>query len=305
MSLRVHWPRPPEGCSVAHMGMAVSTGELTGPIDVLVTGHPRDGELDAVVAGGAVIVPFAGLSLKARERLLARPDLRVYNLHDNAVDVAELGLGLLLALSRRIVPLDQALRQGEWRRDSGVRLAGKRALVVGYGAIGHALATRLHALRLYLSAVRRRGPFGHDQLAEVHPPDALDLLLPEADVLVNCLPHTPETEGLFDARRLALLPPGALVLHLGRGPTIDEDALYEALTEGTLGGAGLDVWWRYGEGRPCHRDFEALEQVVFSPHRGGQVDVTEEERAAAVDALLRALARGEEPLGRVDVGRGY
>ncbi|TNE92094.1 MAG: hypothetical protein EP330_02770 [Deltaproteobacteria bacterium] len=302
--MKAHWPRPPPGCRVDWLD--VTTGDVPGPIDVLVCGHPRDGEVEAVVEGGAVIVPFAGMSPNLRERLLARPDLRVYNLHENAVDVAELGLGLLLALSRRIVAMDRELRQGRWEREQlGTRLAGKRALILGYGAIGHELAPRLASMRLYLTAVRVRGPFGHDQLAEVHPVSALDLLLPQADVVFNCLPHTPDTDGLLDARRLALLPPGAMLVHLGRGPTVDEDALYEALTAGTLGGAALDVWWRYDGGRPCTRDFESLDQVVFSPHRGGQVDVTEDERAAAVDAMLRQLACGESPEGRADASRGY
>lgn len=287
------------------MSTAVSTGPLPGPIDVLVTGHPKDGELEAIVQGGVMLVPFAGLSLDAQERLRARPDLRVYNLHDNAVDVAELGLGMLLALSRRIVPLDRELREGRWDPNSGVRLAGKRALIVGYGAIGREMAARLGAMRMYLCAIRRTGPFGHDTTAEVHPLRALDLLLPAADVLVNCLPLTPATEGLFDETRLRMLPADALVINLGRGATMDESALYEALRDGHLGGAGLDVWWRYGEDRPSHEPFHELDNVVLSPHRGGGVDVTESERAEAVDAMLRTLASGEVPTGRVSVEHGY
>ncbi|MCO4746931.1 MAG: hypothetical protein KC912_19190 [Proteobacteria bacterium] len=302
--MRVHWPRPPEGCRVDTMSVEVSTGDLTGSIDVLVTGHPKDGELKAVVDGGAVIVPFAGLSPEARRRLLERPDLRVYNVHANAIDVAELGLALLLALTRRVVPLDQALRDGRWERDSGMRLAGRRVLLLGYGAIGKALAIRLQALGLYMTAIRARGPFGHDQVAEVHPAHALHMLLPSADIVINTLPLVPDTEALLESYELDLLPRGALVLNLGRGETVDETALFEALQSGQVGGAGLDVWWSY-DGRPCHHDFEAMDNVVFSPHRGGQVDITEDERAAAVDALLRELMRGDEPDSRVDVERGY
>lgn len=303
--MRAHWPRPPDGCRVDWLD--VTTGAMPeGGVDVLVCGHPRDGEVEGVVEGGVVLVPFAGLSPALRTRLLERPDLRVYALHDNASDVAELGVGLLLALARRIVPADRALREGRWeRRPLGMRLAGKRALILGYGAMGREVATRLSALRMYLSAVRRRGPFGHDTVAEVHPASSLDLLLPDADVLINALPLTPDTEGLLDAARLALLPKGALLVNLGRGPTIDEAALYEALRSGALGGAALDVWWRYGGERPCHHDFEALEHVVFSPHWAGQVQDTEADRAAAVDAVLRQLRAGEEPLGRVDVVQGY
>lgn len=302
--MRIHWTRPPEGCRIQDLSFDCTTGDPIGPVDVLITGHPKDGHLDAVVDGGTVIVPFAGLSPDARERLLKRPDLAVYNVHANAVDVAELAIGLLFALSRNIVSLDQQLRKGTWSSDSGVRLAGKRVLLLGYGSIGHELAPRLQAMGLYLSAVRARGPFGHDNIAEVHPPHALDMLLPNADIVINLLPLLPETEGLLDAYRLALLPQGALLLNLGRGETVDEDALYEALLSGQVGGAGLDVWWSYDK-RCCHRDFEALENVVFSPHRGGQVAVTELERVAAVDAMLRALERGEQPEVRVDVQRGY
>jgi phosphoglycerate dehydrogenase-like enzyme len=302
--MRAHWPRPPAGCQVGWLD--ISTGEVPGPLDVLVCGHPREGEVEAVVEGGAVVIPFAGLSPALRERLLRRPDLRVYALHENASDVAELGLGLLLALARHVVSGDRALREGRWERGRlGVRLAGKRVLLLGYGAIGRALATRLLALGMFPRALRRRGPFGHDQVAEVHPETSLEALLPEADVLINTLPLTPNTEGMLDAHRLGLLPDGALFVNLGRGATVVEADLYAALTEGTLGGAALDVWWRYGGERPCHFDFEALDHVVFSPHRGGQVTDTETDRAAAVDAVLRQLAAGEEPPGRVDVEQGY
>lgn len=302
--MRVHWPRPPHGCRVSALSIPVGTGDLPGPVDVLITGHPEDGELDAVVAGGAVIVPFAGVSPGLRARLLERPDLKVYNVHANAVDVAELAIALLFALSRNVVPLDRALRSGTWGTDSGIRLAGRRALLLGYGAIGQELAPRLRALGLYLTAMRATGPFGHDHLAEVHPPRALDLLLPDADIVINTLPLVAETEDLLGAPELALLPAGALLINVGRGGTVEEQAMYDALTIGHLGGAGLDVWWRYDE-RCCTCDFAALDNVVFSPHRGGQVDVTELERVAAVDALLRVLERGDVPESVVDVQRGY
>lgn len=303
--MRVHWPRPPADCPVHRMQTPVSTGELPGPVDVLICGRPRGGELEALVPGGVILVPYAGIPQSLRVQLAIRPDVRVYNLHDNAVDVAELAVGLLFALARRIVPYDRALRGNQWMREGGLRLAGRRALVLGYGAVGQAVASRLHAMGLYLSATRARGPFGHDKVAEVHPPQALDMLLPSAEVLVNCLPHTEQTDGLLDAGRLALLPRGALLINVGRASTVDEVALFDALRSEMLGGAGLDVWWGRRGSAPSQLDFASLDSVVMSPHRAGHVDETEEDRAAAVDSFLRALAADELVWEPVNVDRGY
>lgn len=314
MALRVYMPRTSgeafEGALRAAVGPDVDL--RFGPrrpepatYRVLVAGRPEDEDLDASPALETVVIPWAGLPPVTRERLRARPRLALHNLHHNAPPTAEMAVGLLVAAARGIVPADRALRQGDWRRrydtDQGVRLVGGTAVVLGYGAIGRRVGRALEALDMTVHGLRRG-----DGIA------GLEARLPQADVLVVCVPSTDETRGLLDARRLALLPAGALVVNVARGDVIDEDALYEALASGRLGGAGLDVWTRYPESEearastlPSARPFHELDHVVLSPHRAGHGRGTEAARARDLARLLDAAARGDAIPHRVDVERGY
>ncbi|MEZ6188095.1 MAG: NAD(P)-dependent oxidoreductase [Planctomycetota bacterium] len=283
---------------------------------VLVGGRPREADLERNPGLEVLLIPFAGLPPPTHALMLSRaPDVAVHNLHHNAAATAEGALGLLLAVARRLLPADRALRAGDWGpryEDPGTSqiLAGKRALILGYGAIGARVARVLRALDVEVVAVRRR-PQPTDP-AWVRGGDALDALLPEAQLLIVCLPETEATRGLLDARRLAALPRGALLVNVGRGPVIDERALYEALREGQLGGAGLDVWYRYPQDPDARRatqpsafPFHALEQVVLSPHRVAHGDANEGLRWRAVAQFLRAYAAGEPLPHRVDLAAGY
>jgi phosphoglycerate dehydrogenase-like enzyme len=111
---------------------------------------------------------------------------------------------------------------------------------------------------------------------------------------------------------LARLPRGAILVNVARGDVVDEEALYDALASGHLGGAGLDVWYRYPESEearaatlPARRPFHELENVVLSPHRAGHGRGTEAARAAHLARLLAAAAGGEAIPHRVDLDRGY
>jgi len=284
---------------------------------VLVAGRPTPELLSASDRLRIVIIPFAGLARKVRELLLAHPELAVHNLHHNAPATAELAIALLLAAAKRIVPMDRALRQGDWRpryeSQVALGLAGKTALVLGYGEIGKRVASGCLGLGMTVAAVRRQAkPNERNGQVAVHPPSALAALLPTADALLISLPLTPATEGLIGARELALLPARAVLVNVGRGPIVDEAALYQALASGRLYAAGLDVWYRYPEdeaGRaatlPAHQPFHELDQVVMSPHRGGDNLETEARWPLALAALLNAAARGEPLPNRMDLTAGY
>jgi phosphoglycerate dehydrogenase-like enzyme len=285
--------------------------------DVLVAGRPEEDALDASDRLGVVVVPWAGIPPATRERLQARPHLALHNLHHNGTVTGEMAVALLLAAARRIVPLDRALREGDWRpryreEDRGLLLAGRRLLVLGYGAIGRHVARAGLGLGMHVTAVRRRPQRGGDADVEVHGPDALDDLLATTDALVVCVPSTAATRGLLDADRLARLPRHAVVVNVARGDVIDEEALYRALAEDRLGGAGLDVWYRYPADEaarastpPSRFPFGDLDTVVLSPHRAGLTDDTERLRAEHLADLLAAVARGGEVPGRVDLEAGY
>lgn len=282
-------------------------------IDVLVDGRPS--ELLDGAALRHVIVPFAGLPPALRAALLERPHLTAHNAHYNAAFVAQHAVALLLAAGHRLVPHDAALRRGDWgdraSPEPSVPLVGREALLIGYGAIGRRVAPMLRGLGMRVTAVRRQPDPRPEEGVQVVGPDALGDALARATAVVVSLPATPATEGLLDAAALARLPRGAIVVNVGRGAVVDEDALYDALVDGRVGAAGLDVWWTYPPDRgadratlPSRRPFGLLPNVVLSPHRGDATDASERARVEDVCATLRAIAAGT-PRSVVDVAGGY
>lgn len=279
----------------------------------LVDGNPSE----RLLAGAnltTVVVPYAGVGETLRRAALALPHLSVHNSHYNAMMVAQHATALLLAVSNRIIAADAALRRGDWGEKGtaanlGVNLAGKRALLLGYGSIGRALAPTLRSLGLSLTAFTRSGKAA-DGLAAVGP-GTWRAALRKADIVICTLPATVETIGLVGEAELAALPDRAIVVNVGRGPVIDEHALFRALDSGRLYGAGLDVWYRYPEDQPSSsetlpatRPFHQLDNVVMSPHRADEVEGWQ--RHAVADVLLTlqdVLAGGRRNL--VDLNSGY
>ncbi|MCS7038226.1 MAG: 2-hydroxyacid dehydrogenase [Anaerolineae bacterium] len=326
MALAVHvchagiLPQPEVFRDLLDPGIRLTLGpeRPPGPVDILVCGRPTREQL-ALPGLRAVIVPFAGVPEETLALLAEFPHIALHNLHHNDAATAEMALGLLLAVSRRIIPVDRLLRQHDWtpryEPPPQVILAGRTALILGYGAIGRRLARVLRALDMRVLATRRSGTTPMDDgIATVFPAAALSDLLPQAHVLLITLPLTPETRGLIGARELALLPRGAILVNVGRGPIVDEAALYRALADGHLLGAGLDVWYRYPAdeaGRkhtpPSDYPFHELDNVVLSPHRGGMAggQDLERRRLEALAAMLNTAARGEPLPNRVDPTRGY
>jgi len=285
--------------------------------EVLIAGRPRDAELEGSPALTTVVIPYAGLPPETRAQLLARPDLRVHNLHHNASSTAEVALALLLAAAHRVVPLDAALRRDDWSprygETRGILLEGGTGLVVGYGAVGRRVARGLIGLGMDVVATRRGAEApAKDGDVTVHPTEHLDRLLPRATAVVLCVPLTEETSGLLDARRLDLLPENCVLVNVARGPVVDEEALFLGLQHGRPAAAGLDTWYAYPGSEddrtstpPSSHPFRDLENVVMSPHRAGLVRQTEERRAAALARLLLAIAAGGAVPDRVHLERGY
>lgn len=162
--------------------------------------------------------------------------------------MAETAVGMLLAMTRGLLLAVSSYRDNPWPRpelDARMRpLAGSRVTICGFGRIGRRIGELLHGFGVKIwgvSAHEHPAPeyFGAED--ECFTVEKLDGLLPATDHLVLVLPRTPDTDGLLDARRLALLPPHATVSNLGRGNAIAEEALVDALSSGNLGGACLDV----------------------------------------------------------------
>ena len=205
----------------------------------------------------------------------------------NAAAVAELTVGLMLALCRRLVPADAAVRRGEWPATAGRELGARTVGLLGLGHVGQRVAVALRALGTTVVA--------HDPYAEATDVEQVtrEQLLARSEILSLHVPATPETRGMVDRDVLAALPEGALLVNTARGELIDEDALLWALDHGPLAGAALDALRDEPPG--ADHPLVGRSDVLVTPHIGGQ---TAEARAAmarvAVDELL-AVLDGREP----------
>ena len=316
----VHVLRSPDPAPLDHLRASLHPDvrltlgpDLPSPADydILVAGRPQREHLAASPNLEALVIPWAGLPPETRELLRDFPGVAVHNLHHNASAAAEMAVALMLAAAKFIVPIDRTFRAHDWtpryRPNPAISLEGKAVLILGYGAIGRRVARACRGLGMEVMAIQRS-----DATDETYPPQALHDLLPRADVLVICLPHTPETTGIIGAEELALLPSDAVLVNVGRGPVVDEGALYHALREGALYAAGLDVWYNYPGDKaarshtpPSAYPFHELDNVVMSPHRAGGSKEMEIQRMSHLAALLNAAARGEEMPNRVDLQVGY
>lgn len=285
---------------------------------ILVAGRPEKKHLLASPNLQTIIIPWAGVPELTRQLMGEFPGLAVHNLHHNAAPTAELALALLFSAAKFILPFDQALRQGDWRPryqpSPAMLLAGKKCLVLGFGEIGRRIARVCAALEMEVYAVRRHPGKQVRGLEEVkiHPPQDLDHLLGSCQVLVIALPLTPETEGLIAQDELDRLPPGSILVNIGRGQIVEQEALYRALVNGRLLAAGLDVWYNYPhtpEARlhtlPADVPLYTLPNVVLSPHRGGASEDTETLRMRHLAYLLNSASRGEPIPNQVDSNLGY
>jgi len=205
----------------------------------------------------------------------------------NAVAVAEHTVALMLAVVKQLVPADQAIRQGAWPRSLVPQLRGKRLGVLGTGLIGREVAAMGTGL-------------GLEVVAWTFHPDAglaakvgfryagLDELLRTSDVLSIHLRATPDTHHFLSRERLALLPPGAILINTARGSLVDEAALIHCLREKKIAGAGLDVFET--EPLPPGHPLATLPNVLLTPHAGGMTpEVIQMGLAMAVENIENFL----------------
>ena len=187
----------------------------------------------------------------------------------NAVSVAELTVGLILALGRNLPLAVAAIRQGEWPRWSGVTLEGKTVGLLGLGAIGKQVVKRLGGFDCRLIA---HDPLADSDFARQHGVELLTMVevISQADFLSLHLPLTPETRGLVDRAFLEKMKTGAYLINTARGEILAEAALLEALQSGKLRGAALDVFSREPPG--VDNPLLQLPQVIATPHCGSHTD---------------------------------
>ncbi len=220
--------------------------------------------------------------------------------------LGEFVLGAMLYFAQDFRRLIRCQAAGVWKTRFIEEISGRTLGIVGYGDIGHAVATRARALGMHILALRRTAPplSGMDPLIDqFYGPAARLEMIARCDYLVVSAPLTPETRGLIGAAEFAAMQPHTVVINVGRGPVIDEQALIDVLSSKRIRGAALDVFDT--EPLPQGHPFYALENVLLSPH---SADRTPDWLDRAMQFFLEQFERfrkGETLLNVVDKRRGY
>jgi phosphoglycerate dehydrogenase-like enzyme len=292
-------------------GDEAAVASRLGEAEVLVTLA-----LSAELAGQArrlrlVQVPGAGLDRIDRRAL--PPEVLLANAYGHETAIAEYVFGAMIALTRELLPVDAALRRGEWpshwvpggngRLAIWPELAGKTVGILGYGRIGRAVARRACAFDMQVYAIRGRPMADAPEADLIGGPDMIDEAIARSDYVVVSMPAAAATIGAIGPEQFATMKPTAFLINVARGEIIDEQALYDALATRRIAGAALDVWYNYprdaGPTLPARRPFHQLPNVLMTPHISGATDGTLDARARVIAENIRRVAVGEQPLNLV------
>ncbi len=275
-------------------------------------------DVDAILIRSATKVDAEALAAAKQLKVVARAGVGLDNVDvaaatnagvmvvnaptSNIGSAAELAVALLLASARHVGPANAALKAGQWKRSkyTGVELADKVVGIVGLGRIGMLVAQRLSAFGMKLIAYdpyvqpARAAQMGIRMVS-------LDELLASADFITVHLPKTPDTVGLIGDEALHKVKPTVRIVNAARGGIVDEKALYEAIVDGRVAGAGLDVFSK----EPCtDSPLFSLDQVVATPHLGASTDEAQEKAGIAVARSVRLALAGELVPDAVNVRGG-
>ena len=266
-----------------------------------------------VLAAGTKIrwiqVYWAGVERCVSIPALAERSILLTNMQRVAAPVmAEHVLAMMLAFTRGLDFYILERSAGRWTREIPpparlTALDGKTVLVVGLGGIGTEVAKRAHALGMRVVATRASGRDGPPFVSYVGLPDELRKLAGEADFIVNTTPLTPATTHVFDAAFFAAAKQGAYFVNVGRGRSVVQADLVDALKSGRIAGAGLDV--TDPEPLPADHPLWKFPNVIITPHVSAESDVDQQVRFAVLRENLRRYVAGEKMLSVVDVAKGY
>jgi phosphoglycerate dehydrogenase-like enzyme len=228
---------------------------------------------------------------------LRRRGIRLANARGvNRSAVSEHAMALILALARHLHTGRDHQQRHVWRgmiSDLTRRedeLGGKTLLIVGLGGIGGRLAQLAKAFGMRVLATKRTPATATSPADEVHPPERLRDLLPQADFVALTCPLTPETTKLIDAPALAAMRPSAYLINVARGGCVDEAALLAALQRGQIAGAAIDHFWE--EPLPADAPFWDMENVIITPHTAGETRLYERNLLDILEENLARLWRG-------------
>ncbi len=260
------------------------------------------------------LVQVPGVGCDEIDISLLPPEAALCNVYGHGDAVAEYVLLGMLQWCHRFCEADASFRSGGWERSSRFQapphreLSGSVVGIVGYGLIGRAVAAHLQGFNVTTLVCNRSKPVQDTLHSRSYSLDELSDMVATCDFLVVSIALTPETTDLINKNQLIAMRPDAVLVNVARGPVINEDALFDALKDGEIGGAVLDVWYNYPSStedrfaRPSSHDFTKLQNVYMTPHISGWTEGTVERRWNAIAENLMRLGRGEVLLNVVNSG---
>jgi len=218
------------------------------------------------------------------------------NVSGNADSVAELGIYMMIGLSRNIRGMAKSLRNRKMGEPQGRALSGQTVGLIGLGGIGQALIRRLRTFDVRLIGLKRHNPQKAREeldLEWVSGPEDIHTLLKNSDFVMLCLPVTPESQHLINHTTIASMKQNAMLINLSRGGLVDREALLEAFASEKIAGAGLDVFWE----EPPDPDDPIFEyNVLATPHVAASTDVSMQGIVKAVAENIRRVEKNKQPL---------
>ena len=251
---------------------------------------------------------FAGVDLYTDDALYPNPEVLLTNSSGAyGVTISEHIIMVTLMLLRQYPAFKAVVDAHQWVQEMPMRsICGSRITVLGIGDIGTSFAVRAKAMgAAHICGVRRSSAPGPDCYDEVISFDKMDSVLPKTDILVMALPATPETVGILSKSRLALLSRHAIVVNVGRGNAIDQEALMDALNQEQIAGAALDVM--VPEPLPKDHPLWDTKHLLITPHCSGNfsLDITRDKHVTMFCEDLENYAAGKPLAHLVDRKRGY
>jgi phosphoglycerate dehydrogenase-like enzyme len=262
--------------------------------------HPKTLKLYHVPGAGYDGIDIASLPTTAH----------VCNCFGHEQPIAEYVMAAILNRAIPVQDADQHLRQGEWKYwagGSGLKheeIAGLTIGLLGFGHIGKAIAKRAKAFDMRVLIANRSPVAPSDRVDASYTLDQMQAFWLQADVIVSSLPLSDQTRGLVGRDAFDSMKKTAVIINVGRGPVIDEEALYEALHTSKIAGAIIDTWYQYPNAQnptplPAGKPFQTLSNLIMTPHMSGWTQGTISRRQKTIADNINRVARGEAPINQV------
>jgi phosphoglycerate dehydrogenase-like enzyme len=269
--------------------------------DILVSNHWR---ADYPPAPKVRLVQSVATGVELIELAALPAGVAVCNAFGHESAIAEYVVMVMLAWRHRLFEISGEFREHASWRTSWVQggaphgeVRGSTLGIVGFGRVGREVAWRAAPFGCRILVANRTPREPEPGVEQVFPLAEIDRMLPQCDTVALCTALGPETTGLIDAHRLSLMRPSAFLINIARGQVVDEDAIYSALRDQTIGGAALDVWWQYPnmaepERRGSRHPFHELPNVIATPHNSGWTDGMIERRWNEIADNINRFLRG-------------